>query len=213
MNKKGVTSIVSCETFTKKLKSALTKNHIYITDEMKNLIYKYYTNVLFWNRTHNLTRITELEPFIYKHIIDSLIPLSIKKLSFEGLSIADVGSGGGFPGIPLSITCPSSNFTLIDKVQKKTNFLFTTATELGLKNVSISHSLIQNVDKDFDVITVRAVNATNEFISIISRKVVPGGKLILYLSPNQFIDSDKNSTEEYLFSIMDFERKITVISL
>ncbi len=212
MINKAATEIVSRETFAEKLSASLKFHSLKLSDEMMENLYNFYSKILFWNKTHNLTRITDIDSFIEKHIIDSLIPLKIEGLNLEGKSIADVGSGGGFPGMPLSIALPSSRFTLIDKVMKKTNFLFTTATEIGLKNVSATHSLIEDIDEKFDVVTLRAVNVSTDFIATLKSRISPGGKLVLYLSGNQDVEIYGDQSKDYFFSISDFDRKITVIS-
>lgn len=101
--------------------------------------------------------------------------------------------------MPLSIALPSSRFTLIDKVMKKTNFLFTTATEIGLKNVSATHSLIEDIDEKFDVVTLRAVNVSTDFIATLKSRISPGGKLVLYLSGNQDVEIYGDQSKDYFF--------------
>ncbi len=129
----------------------------------------------FWNRRVNLTRLTGLEAVV-KHVVDSLIPRPW--LPFSGL-VLDVGSGAGFPGIPLAVTNPRFHVYLLDSDRKKTSFLKVCAAELGLKNVTVIQGRVEHAPwipvgshrpsaydpslpadeelRRFDLITVRAV--------------------------------------------------------
>ena len=106
-----------------------------------------------WNKTHNLTSIKKTKDIFDKHLFDSL---SIKEFVLGG-EVLDVGTGGGFPGIPLSVLFEEKNFTLVDSNQKKIAFLNEVKRQLGLTNVSCLHTRVEDLaDKKFDVITTRA---------------------------------------------------------
>ncbi len=122
---------------------------------------KYYTMLIETNKVMNLTAITEPEEVAVKHIIDSLMAYDEKL--FPGKTLADVGTGAGFPGIPLKIYCPSLRVTLIDSLGKRLKFLEAVIAELGLENISCEHLRAEDAGRNkkfrehFDLVTARAV--------------------------------------------------------
>lgn len=112
------------------LREELSAVGIEISLEQTDSLTKYYQLLMDWNAHTNLTAITDFREFINKHIIDSLIPLSF--LAWNQGSVADVGSGAGFPGIPMAITVPGLNFTLMDSARKRTDFLQDCCGRLGI---------------------------------------------------------------------------------
>lgn len=116
-----------------------------------------------WNKTYNLTSITDHEEQIYKHIADSLAILD----DIKGKNILDVGSGAGLPGTPLAIACPDKQFTLLDSNSKKTRFITQAVAELGIKNVNIAHARVESyqADRAFDCILSRAFSSIEDFLN------------------------------------------------
>jgi len=110
-----------------------------------------------WNRTHNLTAITAREEMITHHLLDSL---SVHA-ELRGSRIADVGTGAGFPGLPLALANPERAFTLIDSNNKKVRFVSHAARVLGLANVTALHARAETpgTDKPFDTVIARAFAA------------------------------------------------------
>jgi 16S rRNA (guanine527-N7)-methyltransferase len=139
-----------------------------------------------WNRSVNLTSITLDEEIIIKHFVDSLAGLKAEEIRY-GAKLLDVGTGAGFPGIPLRIVRQDLNITLLEPVQKKISFLHSIVGLLRLERVKIFYGtlerfMIDNISgQTFDYITTRALK-----YDFILRKgstlLVPGGKCILYLS-------------------------------
>lgn len=133
---------------------------IEFNDKQLNQFYEYMNLLLEWNEKINLTAITEPEEVILKHFIDSL---TINKYIEKNKSIADVGTGAGFPGIPLKIYRPDLNVTLVDSLNKRINFLNEVIVKLDLKDINTVHSRIEDFGKDkkyresFDYVTARAV--------------------------------------------------------
>jgi 16S rRNA (guanine527-N7)-methyltransferase len=107
-----------------------------------------------WNRTHNLTAITRRDDMITRHLLDSLSVHS----ELLGTSVADVGTGGGFPGLPLAVANPDKQFTLIDSNNKKIRFVAHAVRELGLANVTPLHARVEAFQPDapFDTVIARA---------------------------------------------------------
>jgi 16S rRNA (guanine527-N7)-methyltransferase len=107
-----------------------------------------------WNRTYNLTAIRKHEDMVTHHLLDSLAVHP----ELQGNSIADVGTGAGFPGLPLAVLSPERRFTLIDSAGKKIRFVSHVAHALGLTNVEGLHARVESLqpEKPFDTIITRA---------------------------------------------------------
>jgi 16S rRNA (guanine527-N7)-methyltransferase len=120
-----------------------------------------------WNRTHNLTAITERNEMITHHLLDSL---SVHA-DLHGETVADVGTGAGFPGLPLAVVNDSRAFTLIDSNNKKVRFVAHAARTLGLSNVTAVHTRAEtpHAGKPFDTVVARAFAALPELLE----KVAP----------------------------------------
>ncbi|MGL1891154.1 MAG: 16S rRNA (guanine(527)-N(7))-methyltransferase RsmG [Spirochaetaceae bacterium] len=122
--------------------------------EQLDLITEYIDEVMLFNPKYSLVNATG-DTFIIKHILDSLAGVhEIRKL--DPKTIADVGSGGGFPGIPLAIILPEVEFHLIERSGKRCNFLRNAILTLGLKNVTVRESAVEKIKERFDIVTFRA---------------------------------------------------------
>ena len=115
-----------------------------------------------WNRTYNLTAITKREDMVTHHLLDSLAIHA----DLQGSSIADVGTGAGFPGLPLAVLNPGRRFTLIDSAGKKIRFVNHAAHMLGLTNVEGVHSRVESMHPEtpFDTVVTRAFAALPEML-------------------------------------------------
>ena len=138
-----------------------------------------YTHLLAkWNRTHNLTAIREPLEMVSHHLLDSLAV--IPHLPFaEGTTLADAGSGGGLPGVPLAIARPSWRVTLTDASEKKTAFLRQAVVELELRNVDVHEGRLEawRPSVPFAVVISRALAELAGFIAACRHLVAPGGLL------------------------------------
>ena len=148
------------------------KINILFNDKQLDMFYDYMNILLDWNERINLTAITNPEDIILKHFIDSL---TINHYIEESKSIADVGSGAGFPGIPLKIYRPDINITLVDSLNKRINFLDNVISDLDLKDIYTVHARIEdfgrnkNYRESFDYVTARAVAN----LSVLSEYLIP----------------------------------------
>jgi 16S rRNA (guanine527-N7)-methyltransferase len=117
----------------------------------------------FWNKQINVISRKDMDSFYERHVLHSLAIAKI--ISFKAnTSILDIGTGGGFPGIPLAILFPECNFHLVDSIGKKIKVVNEVALSLNLKNVSASHERAENIKEKFDFVVSRAVTAMPDFL-------------------------------------------------
>jgi 16S rRNA (guanine527-N7)-methyltransferase len=129
-----------------------------------------------WNKVYNLTAVREPGEMVHRHLMDSLAILPW----LNGRKIADVGSGGGLPGIPLAVMRPDILFTLIDSSGKKTRFLRHAVRKLALDNVQVARCRVEDYDdaSAFDTVISRAFAAPGDFVRLAGRLCRPGGRLL-----------------------------------
>ncbi len=152
---------------------------------------KYYELLLRGNEVMNLTAITGPEEVAVKHIIDSL--MAYDAAIFSGKCLADVGTGAGFPGIPLKIYCPALKVTLIDSLSKRLNFLTQVIDGLHLDNINCVHLRAEDAGRStehrevYDLVTARAVARLNVLAEYCLPLVKPGG-LFIALKGSKFVE-------------------------
>ena len=129
-----------------------------------------------WNRVYNLTAIREETKWVSHHLLDSLAVVP----HLPPGAIVDVGSGAGFPGIPIAFACPDRQVTLLDSNQKKGAFLTQASTELALPNVSVVMERAESYHPvtAYDVVIARAFSNMGDFIKLAGHLLTPGGVLI-----------------------------------
>ena len=126
-----------------------------------------------WNNQINVISRKDLDNFYERHVLHSL---GIAKVySFQpGTTVLDVGTGGGFPGIPLAILFPETNFVLVDSIGKKIKVVNEVASALGLTNVQAHHLRAEQVKGTFDFVISRAVTAMPVFVEWVKTKIKKG---------------------------------------
>ena len=136
------------------------------------------------NQKMNLTAIVNKEEMIEKHIVDSL--LISKAYDFKNKLVLDVGSGGGFPGIPLAIMFPSAHFVLLDATRKKTDYLKEAVTLLKLKNVEVKCARVEelNEKEKYDVVIARALAELRIYLELVTYLVKVKGNVIALKGKN-----------------------------
>lgn len=157
-----------------------------LTDKQVSQFIKFYEMLVEWNKVMNLTGITEYDEVVMKHFVDSL---SIVKVNgFDNVtSIIDVGTGAGFPGIPLKIVFPEIKITLLDSLNKRIRFLNAVIDELELENIETIHGRAEDFSKkedyreQYDLCVSRAVANLASFIRILSFPYVKCRVMVLYL--------------------------------
>jgi 16S rRNA (guanine527-N7)-methyltransferase len=134
-----------------------------------------------WNRVHNLTGTRGIRELLDRHLVESL---AIQPLLL-GSRVADVGSGAGFPGIPLAICEPQRNFTLIEARAKRANFLRHVVATLALQNVAVAKTRAEDLTQQppFDTVLARAVARPGKLLEIV-RPLMAEGSILLLLTSN-----------------------------
>ena len=164
------------------MKEIFRNYNIELTDIQQEKFEKYYELLIFYNKQFNITAITEREEVIKKHFVDSV--LGVDKVC--GKTLIDIGSGGGFPAIPLKIMKEDLSLTMLEATGKKCEFLKTVARELGLENVTVLNDRAEilaknaNFRENFDVCTARAVARLNTLLEYCLPFVKVGGTFVSY---------------------------------
>lgn len=125
-----------------------------------------------WNDQINVISRKDIDELYLKHVLHSLTIAKIIQFK-KGSSLLDVGTGGGFPGIPLAILFPECKFTLVDSIGKKIKVVREVASSLNLKNVQAFHNRVENIPGSFDFVMCRAVAPTKEILQWVRNKLNP----------------------------------------
>lgn len=142
----------------------------------------YFNFLIEENSKYNLTAITDKEEVYIKHFMDSLLMDQVVDLN-SNLKICDVGSGAGFPGIPLKICYPNIDLTIVEPTKKRVNFLKMLCEKLGVE-VNIINDRVENIasnfEETFDIVTARAVASTNILLELLVKICKIKGNIVLY---------------------------------
>ncbi len=165
-----------------KFLTAVKELGISITDKQLEQLNEYYKALVEWNKKINLTSITDEKDVYLKHFYDSLTLFKEYDLT-KDISLCDVGTGAGFPGIVLKIVFPNLKITLVDSLQKRLKFLDYVIKQLDLKDVELVHERMEDYSKyneeRFDIITSRAVAKVKILVEISFKALKISGHLIL----------------------------------
>lgn len=180
------------------------------------LFYHYLEELQKWNEAINLTAITSPMEVVERHFLDSLSLLAVindmnglrngeKGNNVSRETLLDIGTGAGLPGIPIKIALPDIHVTLVEPIKKRVDFLKQVIRRLDLKGISVLH---RGIDEGvsvgrYDVVTSRATFKLDEFISLASSQVAPGG----------FLVAMKSATEEVAMEIRHAESSLPDLSL
>lgn len=194
-----------------KLKTCLNALKIDINDQQLSLFERYYDMLIDWNTRFNLTAITEKDEVIVKHFTDSA---SASFLLDSDDRAVDIGSGAGFPSIPLAILRPDVSFTMVDSLNKRVKFLDAVIQDLNLSNCRAVHSRSEdfaNTKKGFfDVALARAVAPLPTLLEYLIPLLKVGGKAICYKShgAKDEIITAQNAASEFgcdIDNVYDFD--------
>ncbi|HCM88947.1 MULTISPECIES: 16S rRNA (guanine(527)-N(7))-methyltransferase RsmG [Vagococcus] len=162
----------------------LAKIGIELSDTQMKQFHRYYELLVEWNEKINLTAITDLEEVYLKHFYDSITLAISLDFKNENYSLCDVGSGAGFPSIPIKIVYPNLNISIVDSLNKRIKFLTLLCEELHLENVNLYHDRAEMFGQNkihreaYDLVTARAVARLNVLSELCIPLVKKGGKFL-----------------------------------
>lgn len=188
------------EEFKQYFINMLEKINLMLDDKQIEDFYCYMNELIEWNKNINLTAITEEKEIIQKHFIDSL---TIFKYLNKNDKIIDVGTGAGFPGIPLKIADETFDITLLDSLNKRILFLDNVIEKLKLNNIETIHSRVEDAAinpqyrEKYDIATSRAVAQLNVLLEYLLPLVKVGGKCICMKGGNleEELENSKKALE------------------
>ncbi len=197
-----------------------------LTPKMQQQFEDYMNLLLEWNEKINLTAITEEEDIILKHFVDSL---TISKYIREGMSIVDIGTGAGFPGVPIKIAREDVEVTLVDSLNKRIKFLDDVIQKLALKNIKTLHFRAEEFGQNkkyresFDIATSRAVANLSTLVEYLLPTVKVGGMCICMKGSEikeelesarkaiQILGGEIDRVEQFTLPESDIKRNIVII--
>ena len=177
--------------------NALKQINIELTDDKKNKFDFFYNLLVEENKITNLTRIIEKEDVYNFHFLDSLYVSKALNLESPCIKLLDVGSGPGFPGLPLKIAFDNIDLEVVEATNKKIEFIKKVASSLHLENVVLNHKRAEEFDKlnQYDYVTTRAVTTIYEQISYTIPFLKIDGKLIAMKSRNKVSEELENAKD------------------
>lgn len=176
-----------------------------VQQEQFSKLYDLYSD---WNSKINVVSRKDIDELYLRHVLHSLGIAKVIQFK-DGTSIMDVGTGGGFPGIPLAILYPECKFHLVDSINKKLKVVDAVTEELGLTNVKTSHKRAEEINETFDFIVSRAVTAMPSFVGWVKNKVSKKSKNdlkngILYLKGGNLTEELQNYPKATLYNLTDY---------
>ena len=181
--------------------TSLTEDQIDKFNQLGNLYHE-------WNSKINVVSRKDIDELYLRHVLHSLGIAKVIQFK-DGTTVLDVGTGGGFPGIPLAILFPECNFHLVDSINKKLKVVDALVESLGLSNVKTSHKRAEDINETFDFIVSRAVTSMPSFVVWVKRKVnkksnheLKNG--ILYLKGGDLTEELKDFPKATLYNLSDY---------
>lgn len=179
-----------------------------ITEIQRLQFEKLYDLYLEWNAKINVVSRKDIEELYLRHVLHSLGIAKVQRFKDDS-NILDVGTGGGFPGIPLAILYPNCDFHLVDSINKKLKVVNAVAESLELTNVKTTHSRVEAIDDQFDFIVSRAVTAMPAFVGWVKHKIKKKSEHelkngILYLKGGDLTEELKSFPKAAQYALSDY---------
>lgn len=174
---------------TTSLNNAFDSLNIQWTEEQDDKLIEYMDGVLSWNEKVNLTAITNREEFVVKHLIDSILCCNFPEF-IQAKTIIDVGTGAGFPGVPLAVISPEKKFLLADSLNKRIKIISELTEKLSIFNVEAVHGRAEEMARNdryremFDLSVARAVANLSVLCEYCLPFIKTGGYLLAYKGPD-----------------------------
>ncbi len=161
-----------------------------------------------WNSKINVISRKDTGGFYLHHVLHSLAIAKTADFA-PGTRIIDVGTGGGFPGIPLAVMFPQCGFTLVDSIGKKIKVASAVASALGLENVTAVNDRVENLSGKFDFAVSRAVTSMDNFMPLVRGRIISGGcstlpNGVLYLKGGDLSSELRNFPKSRIYNISSF---------
>ena len=198
------------EEFYKEIRNTLKE--IELTENQIEQFYNYMNGILKWNKSINVTSITDEKMFIVKHFADSL---TINRFVEDKKTLIDIGTGAGFPGIPLKIVNKDLKVTLIDSVNKKLNIIRDITADFNLENLEIIHTRAEDLANDieyrekYDIATARAVAGLPILMEFCVPFVKVGGYFVCLKGPNANLELEESKVAMDVLGV-EFIEKINI---
>lgn len=196
------------------LKNGIEDLGLNCTDETIEKFSKYREILVEWNQKMNLTGIEDEKEVFIKHFLDSLA--SVKKGYIkDGMSIIDVGTGAGFPGLPLKICLENSKVTLLDSLNKRINFLSEVCSSINIEDIELIHGRAEDFGKDenyreqYDIATARAVAGLPILMEFCTPFIKVGGYFVCLKGPNADTELEESKKAMEVLGL-EFVEKIDV---
>jgi 16S rRNA (guanine527-N7)-methyltransferase len=165
------------------LSDLLNRLDLEVDLEAMSLLERLVDELLRWNPRRNLTAITDRDEVVEKHLVDSL---SLLPFARQSSRLLDIGSGAGFPALPLKIVCPELEVVSVDAVGKKIDFQRHVARTLNLKNFTALHARVETLSEyrnSFDLVTARALCPLGDLVTLAEPFLACGGRLVAMKGP------------------------------
>lgn len=208
----------------KNLKDLFKKYNINLNDFQIEQFEKYFSMLIETNKVMNLTAITEEDDVAVKHFLDSALP---EKFFPQNAAVIDIGSGAGFPALPLKIVRPDLEITMVDSLNKRIGFLNDVIEKLNIEGANAVHSRAEDFAKNnrekFDAAVARAVAPLNTLVEYLLPFVKVGGVCIIYKSSKlaeelknsqkaiEILGSKVEKIEKYCIEEKELEREILIL--
>ncbi len=179
-----------------------------LSETQKNQFSKLKELYIYWNAQINVISRKDIDELYNRHVLHSLGIAKVQEFE-KNTNILDVGTGGGFPGIPLAILFPETNFHLVDSIGKKIKVVSEIVKEIQLKNVKAEHIRAEKVKGEYDFIVSRAVTNMDDFVKWTRKKIAKKQKHelkngILYLKGGDLTAELRNFPKATVFHLTDY---------